>query len=252
MTRLRPSDPDDLERDPTGVQALLSGLPHPGPMPDDLVARISASLAQEEERRSAQHATVHGFDDSLRVGRARRWPALAGAAAAALVVGVAGYTALVPGGLGPTTEGGVASLADSTGTAAAGRAESRESGAHAPTQVEEDSSSQPIVRRSGRDYGLGTLAAQAALLDAAANHAPRAAGPGAGALVPDAAVISRCLAAVLTSPTTRAVVDVAEFDGRPAIVVVATGPTGRQVLVAPSTCGTTPTTRLLAGPVPLP
>ena len=40
------------EDDPTGVRALLSSLPEPGPMPEHLVERISASLAAEQANRS--------------------------------------------------------------------------------------------------------------------------------------------------------------------------------------------------------
>ena len=43
-----PPDPDDLDEDPTGIRALLGSLPDPGPMPDDLVARIQASLTAEQ------------------------------------------------------------------------------------------------------------------------------------------------------------------------------------------------------------
>lgn len=39
------STPDD-DLDPTGMRALLRSLPDPGPMPDDLVARIQSSLAE--------------------------------------------------------------------------------------------------------------------------------------------------------------------------------------------------------------
>lgn len=45
-------DDHDHEVDPTGVRALLSGLPDPGPMPDDVVARISESLQGEQQQRA--------------------------------------------------------------------------------------------------------------------------------------------------------------------------------------------------------
>lgn len=55
MTGSRPDpdlpQPDDL--DPTGVRSLLANLPDPGPMPDELVARITQSLELEQQRRSA-------------------------------------------------------------------------------------------------------------------------------------------------------------------------------------------------------
>src|SRR5689334_13821532 len=41
----------DVEPDPTGIRALLGALPDPGPMPEDLVARIQASIAAEQAAR---------------------------------------------------------------------------------------------------------------------------------------------------------------------------------------------------------
>lgn len=83
------------EVDPTGVRALLSALPEPGPMPEDLVARIHRSLQEESRRRPpgrAESGRRHLV--SLETKRRRRHPSrvlsLVGvAAAAALVVTVA-------------------------------------------------------------------------------------------------------------------------------------------------------------------
>ena len=49
-------DPEAHEDDPTGIRDLLSALPDPGPMPQDLVERIEARLAVEQVSR--QQATV--------------------------------------------------------------------------------------------------------------------------------------------------------------------------------------------------
>lgn len=101
--------PDDL--DPTGVRALLANLPDPGPMPDDLVARIAQSLELEQQRRASGasgEATAHAVageahpqsapatDDavvSLADERARRRPGrtvlwLGSAAAVAMIATV--------------------------------------------------------------------------------------------------------------------------------------------------------------------
>ncbi|MGA8045636.1 MAG: hypothetical protein WCA30_05145 [Dermatophilaceae bacterium] len=43
--------PGDEEHDPTGVRALLASLPDPGPMPPELIHRISESLAAEQNGR---------------------------------------------------------------------------------------------------------------------------------------------------------------------------------------------------------
>ncbi len=45
-----PQSEEDL--DPTGIRAMLANLPDPGPMPEELVARISQSLELEQQRRS--------------------------------------------------------------------------------------------------------------------------------------------------------------------------------------------------------
>lgn len=105
----RASD-DDL--DPTGVRALLANLPDPGPMPDELLTRISQSLVLEQERRASAGTSTGapadsetstgsapssaGTDDnvvSLTAERQRRRPGrtllwLGGAAAVAMVATV--------------------------------------------------------------------------------------------------------------------------------------------------------------------
>lgn len=45
----------DSDDDPTGIRALLSSLPDPGPMPEELVQRISASLREEQRRRESRY-----------------------------------------------------------------------------------------------------------------------------------------------------------------------------------------------------
>lgn len=56
-----PHTPED-DLDPTGVRALLANLPDPGPMPDELVQRISQSLELEQERRVSAAGSA-GFGD---------------------------------------------------------------------------------------------------------------------------------------------------------------------------------------------
>lgn len=60
----RSSDVPDDELDPTGVRALLANLPDPGPMPEELVARISQSLELEHQRRSGGGAGSYPLDPS--------------------------------------------------------------------------------------------------------------------------------------------------------------------------------------------
>lgn len=95
MVGSRPdSDLPDDELDPTGVRAMLANLPDPGPMPEDLVARISQSLQLEQERRAAPARQESGpAPISLDAQRQRRRPGrtvlwLGGAAAVAMVATV--------------------------------------------------------------------------------------------------------------------------------------------------------------------
>lgn len=87
-------DPAAHEDDPTGIRALLSSLPDPGPMPSDLVERIGARLAVEQAHRDQGGADVASLHpDSvldLAAERTSRRPgralALLGVAAAGLLV----------------------------------------------------------------------------------------------------------------------------------------------------------------------
>lgn len=88
------SDLPDDELDPTGVRDMLANLPDPGPMPADLVARISQSLLLEQERRAEPAGeAVSASPISLDAERQRRRPGrtvlwLGGAAAVAMVATV--------------------------------------------------------------------------------------------------------------------------------------------------------------------
>ncbi|MDO5502110.1 MAG: hypothetical protein Q4G67_02940 [Actinomycetia bacterium] len=59
--RRGPGSPDD-DVDPTGVRAILAGLPDPGPMPADLIERINASLATEQSERAGAAARAGRTD----------------------------------------------------------------------------------------------------------------------------------------------------------------------------------------------
>lgn len=183
------SSPDD---DPTGVRALLSSLPDPGPMPPELVARIGATLAHEQDLRAGQLAgevgavepvgspgTTSGTGPAvvpLVRRRPRRGQVLAGiaGAAAAVVVGFVGVNALASGpsqSSASLAAGGARSDATSTGSSAPGE----RSGA---------------VRQPGRASGgatpsrsagsLSTPSAGSAVRPSAG--APGSAASGAGAL----------------------------------------------------------------------
>lgn len=54
----RPGQPTEDE-DPTGVRALLAALPDPGPMPDDVAARVLARLSQVQLEATGGGGSVH-------------------------------------------------------------------------------------------------------------------------------------------------------------------------------------------------
>lgn len=106
---------DTPEVDPTGVRSLLSALPDPGPMPEHLVARITASLEQERRRRDFIGDDPEPDVVSLVTERHRRRPARTlgwlGAAAAVALGATVITSQLTPG----SNDGGVAAMpADST------------------------------------------------------------------------------------------------------------------------------------------
>ena len=235
-------DPDD---DPTGVRALLGSLPDPGPMPDDLARRISASTAAEQERRSAPSpgGTVH----PLR--RRSPWRALGVAAAAAVVVGVGG--AALFSGLGGSPGTGVAGAFSSAGDSAA-RAES--AGGGATTDSGAPALALPVaVHHTERDYTGAGLAVEAAEMAAApgATMAPLAAEtPSLGPIATPQGALA-CLSALSSSPASALTVDLGTIEGVPAAVLVVTSPSGRTAYAVERRCSTGQPA-LLAGPVALP
>jgi hypothetical protein len=114
---------DGTEHDPTGIRALLSALPDPGPMPADLVARINASIAQEQSAREGSSVVP------LR-RRSWGWQHLGAAAAAAVVLAV-GVPALLTG-TGPGDVMAALGGSSSSDSAASGSPASAESKGDAP------------------------------------------------------------------------------------------------------------------------
>lgn len=248
--------PDDADHDPTGIRALLSALPDPGPMPDDLVARITASIAQEQSAREG------GAVVPLR-RRSWGWQHLGAAAAAAVVLAV-GIPALLTG----TGPGDV--MASLKGTSSADSASSAEdtNGAYAdsggaPAAPGSTPSPQPStlgdkrVRSSvgdvalaatGTAYTTAGLATQAATLGTTF-EASSAAKDGA---VPNGeAGLRGCLTALGVPDGLPVRGDVATLDGVPAVIaLVDRGSTEAVYAVAPDCDAQHPT--LLAGPLTLP
>ncbi len=271
----RHDDADPVEHDPTGVRALLGSLPDPGPMPEHLVARITAALEQESRRPagSADGATARtgaaaGWDPPpvprhlaaaapsspaggagvVPLRRRRAW-VLGAAAAAVVALGLGGVVVdrLSPGGLQASL--GIAGSGDD-----AGAAESAAGGsADRPALVAEDGTLGVVVLATGTDYTAGSLAALAGGL-------PRAPGDGAAAgargdapaeALAGPAGARACAAGLGVDPADTVAVDLATFGGRDAAVVVATAADGSsRAWVVERTC-TAASPGIVRGPVAL-
>ena len=93
----RPRTPAQEEVDPTGIRDLLRGLPDPGPMPEDLVHRISARLTDEQALRERPDVVDLAAERSRR--RPGRTVAYLGVAAAGLLVATVAVGELGGGGI---------------------------------------------------------------------------------------------------------------------------------------------------------
>lgn len=262
---------DPIERDPTGIRALLSSLPDPGPMPADLVARILASLEDERTAPSARVLPFTGaspagaastLDGSPRFGSSRaRWVRSAGrgpgqrraqwlgAAAAVVVVASVGGAALVNDRFGSwtaTLAGGSGSSVSSLDSAAMSAGSSDAGGAGNRAGLEAAPS--VTVHFSNRAYARPALATDAAQLLAAPGQpvTPLAAeSPGIGPI--GTPIGARDCATTLGIPgTLPLVVDLGTFDGAPAAVLVSGAPGAATAYAVSRSCD------LLAGPVVVP
>jgi len=260
-------DTAPVEHDPTGMRALLSGLPDPEPMPDDLVARISAALAAEAERgdgieqfwgatgdqpggSSTDGAHDETPDAGAQVVPLRRRIGLRHLGVAAAAVAVLGFGGYVVGSL----DGGVvASLtAGSSDDSAAGAADSAQSEARAPLVAPEAGSGQVVVVMSGVDHSSERIQVTARELDDGTLDPIADLSAESPALGPIATAIgARSCADALGIPADAGIlVDVAEVDGASGAVLVVHSDAGRQAWAVDRSC-TTGNTGLIRGPVPL-
>jgi hypothetical protein len=257
----RPRRADDLD-DPTGMRALLGSLPEPGPMPADLVARITASLASEQQNRESNRTVVPLHP------RQHRWRRAALVAAAAAVVAV-GVPALLTGS-GPGDIAALLTRQDSGDSASSAKSASDSGGSayseSSPTtgtrgssvpgpSVADGASAAALtagIYASGTAYTTASLASQLQAFAARPGTPvqPKAAEEPALGLVATSAGLLPCLRTLGVASGDRVTADVATYNGAPAVVIVVSRPSGRQGYVLSRDCATTPSTPL-AGPVPL-
>ncbi|MGL5849930.1 MAG: hypothetical protein ACRCZD_04015 [Phycicoccus sp.] len=264
-------DDDPVEHDPTGIRELLSRLPEPGPMPPDLVARISAALADESggiARLRPDSTTASSNlgtttprsdrtgpdDDSTAVlvpSRRPRWQVLGAAAAVLAVIGLGGLVvSTMPGGI----EASMGMSEDSAGSTGRGGqlVPPSEAGERADAGVADVQ-----VVTTGTAYSTVDLADQARVVAGLSAERPAARpvpgsveGGASGAVAtPDGALT--CAQALGPETWVTVVVDIATVDGRPAAVLVLTDGTGRTVAYAVARSCTTGAPAVVRGPLPL-
>jgi negative regulator of sigma E activity len=253
----QPPDPrrrdifDELD-DPTGMRALLSSLPDPGPMPPDLVDRITAALAAERVALE-DHTVVPLQPRSHRWGRA----ALVAAAAAVVAVGIpAMVTGTGPGDVAAylTRQAGGSSAA-SGAKAATDQRGSAQSQASAPTTSATRAAAgqaATAVYATDTAYTRSGLATQLrAFLDHPGAPAESMSSvPKAFAAAATREGLASCLKALGVTPSDHVRADYATFDGAPAILVVVGADSSAVGYALRRDCATRTVTPL-AGPVTL-
>ncbi|KGN37572.1 hypothetical protein [Knoellia subterranea] len=272
----------DDDTDPTGMRALLRGLPDPGPMPEDLVARIHATLADlppldlsgdDDVSRGTLPVAVPTStprsvpDDEPGVRalpattavRPSWWSRHAGHAAVAAVVLIGGGAALTGNlGLGGSSSdsGTSSAVSDSAGSQAESYAKPQ--GAKGGT---DDSDSDrmagsaalgPVrVHHSGQAYTSAGLAAEVAGATPGPTIPPLTAeSPAIGPIGTEVGVRS-CLEALGLPSGSAADVDLGTLDGEDVAIVVVTLGGERTAYAVGRNC-TTGNAALRTGPIPLP
>lgn len=268
-----PSPAHDL--DPTGVRGILSSLADPGPMPHDLVRRISASLAEEQARRDQDRplidphmGEVHSFDEALRRRHplSRRLPSIAIAASIVVLAGAVVLGVLSAGGFrfgGAGDSGGSDAAAGSMMASAESMADGEldaadESGAardtagadgdDSPTEGVEGaapltSTDEVFFLATGRDLTDATFAEEAAPLATVTSSVwdQDAEARLADSTVGTVSGAADCLTPLLDVPHPQveariAVIDSVSYSGTPAALILLTdAPTEGPVVSGPMT-----------------
>ncbi len=263
-------DTAPVEHDPTGMRALLASLPEPGPMPDDLVARISAALAVEAQRGDgidqlwsldghAGSSRPIGHDDDgdtpdagAQVVPLRRRIGLRHLAVAAAVVGVLGLGGFLVKSLPGDVMAAFGTNAGSADSAAVAEDSPVAAGGKIALVAPAAGSGDVVVVMSGVDHAADRLDVTASELDDGTLDPIADLSAESPSLGPIATPIgARACAAALGIPADAGIlVDISEVDGVSAAVLVVHSGAGRTAWAVDRSC-TTGNTGLIRGPVPL-
>jgi hypothetical protein len=225
-------DADELAEQ-RAVRALLASLPDPGPVPPDVLDRITSTLRSLQEEQQAdvrQRAALYPVAGGATIARPRHRPA-----GRALWLAAAAAVVLAGGGAVMSRLADDTSPRDSAATASAGASES----AAARSATDERGTTQgdllAPVYASGTRYRSADLVRQAQdLLD----RRRLAGGPADSdaAALPRRRAVAGCLQAVGPTGSTLRAADLATYEGRPAVVLVLATSRGLEVRVTARTC----------------
>ncbi len=255
ITPRHPQGASSSDEDPTGVRALLSSLPEPGPMPPELVARITASLEREQQARvEAGVVPPEGVTPLIRrpgrsgwfsgASRMRQVLAMGGAAAAVAAVAAVGTVVVldqrpdVPAAASVTA----GQQHDDNGAAAGGNDRGDDGAAQQPNAESLPGTDVPVYfEASGTNYTKADFAQQAATMQAT-NRTPlrqeSLQRPEVQELGPPMN-LDQCiqtLGAGLQSTPDKVWVDLGTYDGSPAVIIVVTSDGKSQAWAVGRTC----------------
>ncbi|KRE39080.1 hypothetical protein ASG73_01625 [Janibacter sp. Soil728] len=217
-------------QDPTGMRHLLASLKESGPMPADLNDRIRASLADEQAARAGDAGDAAAGDADGESGfwgamdepgptplRRRRpvAPWILGAAAATVI-------ALGVGGLMLKNGGGQEASSDAAAQSGSSAQPTADRGAPADATPSADSEVPAfVITASGADYSKATLADGAAKLLDNPTEFPDNTDDKALGTMTTAAGATDCLARLGQPQMQAVVIDVARFDGKDGLLLIA-------------------------------
>lgn len=225
-------DADELAEQ-RAVRALLSSLPDPGPVPPDVLDRITRTLrALDHERREQgtwPPGPVRGERPVGATATVRQLPRQV----PSRVVWLAAAAAVVFLGGGAVVSR-LASDSSASQSAASASASTRPDASAAAGRARPTAEAAPVYA-TGRSYRGADLVRQAQALLQPGRAAAGTTGPRAVA-GPQRSVATSCLRALGAAPTDLLVADLGTYEGRPAVVLVVRTGQGREVRVTGRDC----------------